>query len=244
MTPAVLGLDPAEQPAAPTDPPHSFEVVDEPGPVSVDLRLGRLGPALARFPLHAVHQLQVTDDPTVPTGLPAGIALVDRAVDGGAAAFTVEALLDDVPALAVLAVVLNLEPITALGTAPHPQWTERLVAVRSLLPALRPQVADPAALLVAAASDGLAQLVGVLAQAAVRRTPVLLAGSAPVVAAAVLANRLAPGAAAWWIAAETTATPASTAGLNLLALEPLLDLRVADRGVHLALAVLRAATKV
>lgn len=220
-----------------TESALSFAPVTAPEPGSVDPMLGRLGPALALLPLQAVHLVTVETG----GGLLEGIELVDRSVDGGAAAFAVESLLDDVPALAVLAALLNLEPIAALGTASQPRWAERLVALRALLPALRAHVQDPAGLLDAAGDGALAALTGVLAQAAVRRTPVLFGGSPSMVAAAVLADRLAPGAAAWWLAAEAPLFPAATMGLAHLGLEPLLDLRVARRGVPLALAVLRAA---
>lgn len=215
----------------------SFAPVTAPEPVTVDPMFGRLGPALALLPVQSVHLVTVETG----GGLLEGIELVDRSVDGGAAAFAVESVLDDIPALAVLAVLLNLEPIAALGTASQPRWAERLVALRALLPSLRAHVQDPAALLEAAGDSALTTLTGVLAQAAVRRTPVLFGGSPSVVAAAVLADRLAPGSAAWWLAAEAPIFPAATTGLAHLGLAPLLDLRVARRGVPLALAVIRAA---
>lgn len=215
----------------------TFDPVTAPSPVDADPALGRLGPPLARFPLHAVHLVHVDHG----SSLQDGIDLVDRSVDGGTAGFVVESALDDVPALAVLAVLLHLEPIAAVGTAAQPRWAERLVAVRDRLPALREHATDPGGLLAASGDAGLAELTGLLAQAAVRRTPVLLGGSVPVVAAALLADRLAPGAAGWWIAAETPTGPAATAGLARLGLDPLLDLQVTGRGAQLALAVLRAA---
>ena len=219
------------------NPVPAFDPVPACDPLPADPALGRLGPALARFPLHAVHLVHVEQAGS----LQDGIELVDRSVDGGTGAFVVESQIDDVPALAVLAVLLHLEPIAAVGTAAQPGWAERLVAVRDRLPALLPYAGDPVALLAASGDGGLARLTGLLAQAAVRRTPVLLGGSTPVVAAALLADRLAPGAAGWWIAAEAPSSPAATAGLDRLGLDPLLDLRVAGRGGELALALLRAA---
>ena len=216
---------------------HVFDPVPPPGPVQLDPLLGRLGEALARFPLHAVQVVLVVGDGS----LLEGVELVDRSVDGGTGAFVIESQGEDVAALAVLAALLNLEPIAAVGTAAQPRWAERLVAVRELLPLLRPHAVDPGGLLTATKDDGLAQLTGLLAQAAVRRTPVLLDGSTPVVAAALLADRLAPGAAGWWIAAEAPTSPAAALGLARLGLDPLLDLRVAERGAQLTLAVLRAA---
>ncbi len=224
---------------------RTFATVDLPERVSADPALGRLGPVLARFPLHAVHLVSAGTG----QGVEEGALLVDRSVDGGTAAFVAEvAVADgpgiaDGPAIAILAALLDLEPVAAVGTASRPGWADRVRSVRDLLRTVRPHVGDPEAMLGAAGDGAVAQLTGVLAQAAVRRTPVLLDASASVVAAALLAERLAPGAAAWWIAAAAPASPAARAGLTELGLEPLLDLGVERAGAQLALALLQAAAR-
>jgi nicotinate-nucleotide--dimethylbenzimidazole phosphoribosyltransferase len=84
---------------------------------------------------------------------------------------------------------------------------------------------------------------GLLAQAAVRRTPVLLDGTS-VAAAALAASRLAPGANGWWLAAGRLPEPAAAMVFVELGLEPLLDVgvRVGDgSGALLALPLLHAA---
>ena len=68
-------------------------------------------------------------------------------------------------------------------------------------------------------------MTGFLAQAAVRRTPVLLDGVV-VTAAALVADRLAPGARQWWQAGHLSTEPAHTLALQHLALEPIVDLRM------------------
>lgn len=213
-----------------------------------DPALGRLGPVLARFPLSAVRTLTVeSGSPTEPTGsacegaLERGAQRVDQMVDEGATSLVVEARSGHRRALAVLAALLDLEPIAAVGTAVDPHWAARMVAVRDLLPSLRPHARDPVLLLAAASDPALAELAGILAQAAVRRTPVLLDVTAPVAAAALLADLLAPSAAQWWLAATTPVAPAAVAALARLDLAPLLDLGVTRRGGALALALLRAA---
>ena len=89
----------------------------------------------------------------------------------------------------------------------------------------------------------LAAMAGFLAQAAVRRTPVLLDGVV-VTAAALVAERLAPGARAWWQAGHRSTEPAHTLALAQLELEPIVDLRMRlgeGTGAAVALPVVRAA---
>src|SRR5206468_10547801 len=82
-----------------------------------------------------------------------------------------------------------------------------------------------------------------VAQAAVRRTPVLLDGVV-VTAAALVADRLAPGAKRWWQAGHLSTEPAHALALQQLALEPIVDLgmRLGEgTGAAVALPILRAA---
>lgn len=84
---------------------------------------------------------------------------------------------------------------------------------------------------------------GFLAQAAVRRTPVLLDGVV-VTAAALVAERLAPGARAWWQAGHRSTEPAHTLALAQLELVPIIDLgmRLGEgTGAAMALPIVRAA---
>jgi hypothetical protein len=64
-----------------------------------------------------------------------------------------------------------------------------------------------------------------LAQAAVRRTPVVLDGVVSG-AAALLAEELAPGSRAWWVAGHRSTEPAHTLVLEQLDLTPLLELNM------------------
>jgi nicotinate-nucleotide--dimethylbenzimidazole phosphoribosyltransferase len=86
-------------------------------------------------------------------------------------------------------------------------------------------------------------MAGFCAQAAVRRTPLLLDGMA-VTAAALVAERMAPGARQWWQAGHRSTEPGHQLALTALELEPILDLRMRlgeGTGAALALPVLRAA---
>ena len=89
-------------------------------------------------------------------------------------------------------------------------------------------------------------MAGFLAQAAVRRTPVILDGVV-VTAAALVANDLAPGAVSWWVAGHKSPEPAHALALRRLDLEPLLDLglRLGEgSGATLALPLVRSAVAV
>jgi nicotinate-nucleotide--dimethylbenzimidazole phosphoribosyltransferase len=86
-------------------------------------------------------------------------------------------------------------------------------------------------------------MAGFCAQAAIRRTPLLLDGMA-VTAAALVAERLAPGARQWWQAGHRSTEPGHGLALAALELEPILDLRMRlgeGTGAAVALSVLRAA---
>jgi nicotinate-nucleotide--dimethylbenzimidazole phosphoribosyltransferase len=107
----------------------------------------------------------------------------------------------------------------------------------------RAATGDAVALVSSVGGADIAAMAGFLAQAAVRRTPVLLDGVVSG-AAALVAERLAPGAAAWWAAGHRSAEPAHTVALNELGLTPLLDLglRLGEgTGALLAVPLVRAA---
>ncbi|MET0757797.1 MAG: nicotinate-nucleotide--dimethylbenzimidazole phosphoribosyltransferase, partial [Mycobacterium sp.] len=81
---------------------------------------------------------------------------------------------------------------------------------------------------------------------AVRRTPVLLDGMV-VTAAALVAERLAPGARQWWQAGHRSTEPAHALALAALELEPIVELRMRlgeGTGAAVALPLVRAAVAV
>lgn len=171
-----------------------------------------------------------------------GAARADEAVDRGADLLVVSGSGDQAPGVLVAAVLLQLEPVRAVGTAATPDWSRLTVTVRDGLPSAKAHRADPAALLDVVGAGSVAVLAGLLAQAATRRTPALLDGSALVAAAALVAGRLVPGASAWWLAGQVPPNPAARAAQDELSLASLLDLRLGlPAGADLAADVLRAA---
>jgi nicotinate-nucleotide--dimethylbenzimidazole phosphoribosyltransferase len=225
--------------------------VPVPEPVRrADRSLGRLGPALdwlatvqgswpPRAPSAVVRG--VVDDGT--TGeLADGVRRADELADGGCDLLVAGADVDPIPGLVVLAALLRLEPVTAVGTAAGPDWAAQTTGVRDGLRSAGRRAGDPASLLEALGCAPLTVLTGVLAQSAVRRTPVLLDGSPVTVAAAVLAGRLAPGAGAWFLPGQVPPAPAAQQGLTELGRSGLLDLGLATPyGADLARAVLESA---
>jgi nicotinate-nucleotide--dimethylbenzimidazole phosphoribosyltransferase len=149
-------------------------------------------------------------------------------------------------ATVLIAVLTNTEPVVAVGRGTgidDAGWMRKTAAVRDALYRTHPARFDPVAVLRVGGGADLAAMAGFLAQAAVRRTPVLLDGVV-VTAAALVAERLAPGARAWWQAGHRSTEPAHALALDQLELTPILDLgmRLGEgTGAAVALTVVRAA---
>jgi nicotinate-nucleotide--dimethylbenzimidazole phosphoribosyltransferase len=220
-------------------PPDELEVVPP-------LELGALAAPLVRLA-----EAQGAWPPVVPSQVAhapetlswaAGAEAADRLVDGGADLVVVAGGGERGPALALLAVLLHLEPVAAVGTASTPGWGALVATVRDGLRVSRPYLGNPDALVESVDALRIAGLAGVMNQAAVRRTPTLLSGAADAVAAAVLAERVTPGTVRWLIAGCSSPAGAGRTGLTELGLEPLLDLRLpGPEGADLALDLLRSA---
>jgi nicotinate-nucleotide--dimethylbenzimidazole phosphoribosyltransferase len=163
-------------------------------------------------------------------GFEAGRALADEEIDSGAdllipASIGVGAT---TPASTIVAAFTGTEPVAVIGRGSgidDAGWMRKAAAVRDALRRAKPHAREPLALLRIAGGADLAVLTGLLLQAAVRRTPVLLDGLV-VGAAALLADDLAPGARQWWLAAQRSPEPAMAIVLDRLELTPLVDLGV------------------
>lgn len=142
------------------------------------------------------------------------------------------------PAIALL---LDLEPVAVVGTALSSGWAAEVVAVRSDLRRVRPHLSDLAALLDSLGDPALARATRLLTGLSARRTPVLLASTTTVLAAALLARWDDPDAPSRWLASATPDDAAGRAALPALGLRPLLDLGLGDDAARYALALLREA---
>lgn len=152
-------------------------------------------------------------------------------------------------AAALVAATLGLpaEEVTGRGTGIDDEgWARKRDVVATALARAEGRTSDPVELLAALGSADLAATVGLLAEASRRGVPVLLDGLMSV-ACAVVAQALAPGAAAWWLAGHRSTEPAQEHALKSLGLEPLLDLgmRLGEgSGAVAALPVLRSGVAV
>jgi len=178
----------------------------------------------------------------------AGRRIADDEVDAGADLLIAGDLGigNTTAATAVIAALIGTEPVLAVGRGTgidDAAWSRKTAAVRDALYRSRAFRSDPVALLAACGGADLAAMAGFCAQAAIRRTPVLLDGVV-VTAAALVAERMAPGARSWWQAGHRSPEPAHALALAELGLEPIVDLglRLGEgTGAAVALPILRAA---
>jgi nicotinate-nucleotide--dimethylbenzimidazole phosphoribosyltransferase len=160
----------------------------------------------------------------VRAAIAAGRVIADEEVDSGADLLIAGemGIGNTTPATVLIAALTDTEPVAAVGRGTgidDAAWCRKTAAVRDALRRARPVLADPVALLRVAGGADFAAMAAFLAQAAVRRTPVVIDGVV-VTAAALVAERLAPGAGDWWIASHRSPEPAHSLALKHLRLEP------------------------
>ncbi len=180
--------------------------------------------------------------------LEAGRRIADDEVDAGADLLIAGdmGIGNTTAATALIATLTDTEPVAVVGRGTgidDATWARKTAAVRDAMYRGRRLRSDPVGLLRTCGGADLAAMAGFCAQAAVRRTPLLLDGVV-VTAAALVADRLAPGARAWWQAGHRSTEPAHTLALAYLELEPIVDLglRLGEgTGAAVALPMLRAA---
>jgi nicotinate-nucleotide--dimethylbenzimidazole phosphoribosyltransferase len=177
----------------------------------------------------------------------AGRRIADEEVDAGADLLIAGdmGIGNTTAATTLIAAVTNSEPVAVVGRGTGVDdagWARKTAAIRDALFRARTLRLDPVGLLRVCGGADLAAMAGFVAQAAVRRTPVLLDGVV-VTAAALIADRLAPGARQWWQAGHLSTEPAHAIALQRLDLEPIVDLgmRLGEgTGAAIALPILRA----
>lgn len=190
------------------------------------------------------------------TALALGRRIADEEVDAGADLLVVGdmGIGNTTVAAALIAALSGTEPVVVVGRGTgidDARWMTKTAVIRDALRRLRRAIAaegggptSPLRALQIVGGPDVAAMAGFLAQAAVRRTPVLLDGLI-VCAAALTAERLAPGARRWWLPATRSPEPAQAIAIDSLDLgEPLLDLdlRLGEgTGALLAVPIVQAA---
>jgi nicotinate-nucleotide--dimethylbenzimidazole phosphoribosyltransferase len=157
----------------------------------------------------------------------AGKAIADEEIDAGADLLIPGdmGIGNTTPASVLIGVLTGhgADVVTGRGTGIDDDGLARKRAVVATGIERAGGVDDPVGLMAAVGGADIAAMAGFLAQAAVRRTPVLLDGLISG-AAALLAQRMAPGAAAWWAGGHRSVEPAHGFALEALGLSPLIDL--------------------
>jgi len=182
-----------------------------------------------------------SDPPDSERAVAGGRAVADAEVDTGADLLVpgVIGIGNGTGAAALVAGLTDSEPVAVVDRGPGDDagWARQVGFVRAALLRARGCRHDPVALLDCCGGPAIAALTGLLAQAAQRRTPVVLDGAVAAVAG-LLAERLMPGARAWWVAGTRSPEPAQKLALAQLGLIPLLDLSLrAEDGTGALLAV-------
>jgi nicotinate-nucleotide--dimethylbenzimidazole phosphoribosyltransferase len=178
----------------------------------------------------------------------AGRRIADEEVDAGADLLIAGdmGIGNTTPATTLIAALTGAEPVAVVGRGTgidDAGWSRKVAAIRDALYRASGLSNDPVGLLRVCGGADLAAMAGFCAQAAVRRTPVLLDGVV-VTAAAMVAELLAPGARQWWQAGHRSTEPSHTLSLEKLNLEPIVDLSMRlgeGTGAAVALPVVRAA---
>jgi nicotinate-nucleotide--dimethylbenzimidazole phosphoribosyltransferase len=199
----------------------------------------------------AIHLEDALTREEVERSLALGAAVAGELVDDGAQLLMTGDLGigNTTPAAALVAALLGLpaDEVTGRGTGIDDDgWTRKRDVVAAALTRTEGRAEDPVDLLAALGSADLAAAVGFLVESSRRGVPVLLDGLMSV-ACAVVAQAVAPGAAAWWVAGHRSTEPAQAHALKSLGLEPLLDvgMRLGEgSGAVAALPVLRSGVAV
>lgn len=180
-----------------------------------------------------------------------GISIADQEIDSGADLLLVgDVGVGNTTAAAVVAgMYTNSEPVVVVGRGSgidDEGWKHKVAAVRDAMFRVRGKHADIFTVARQATSPDMVAMAGFIAQAACRRTPVVIDGLTTT-AAAIMADRMAPGARKWMQAGQLSMEPAHSLALQYLNLEAINLLRIdtgAGVGALSAVPLLRIAADV
>ncbi|MBN9643059.1 nicotinate-nucleotide--dimethylbenzimidazole phosphoribosyltransferase [Corynebacterium mendelii] len=185
------------------------------------------GPYRIRRSCGSIDREDAMTDDEVARAIEIGQKLCDEEVDKGADLLIAGeiGIGNTTPSAALVGCLLNKEPVAVVGRGSginDEGWKTKTAAVRDAMFRSRNHRDNIVELLRMVTGPDITAMAAFLAQAAVRRTPVILDGVITA-AAALAANRLAPGARHWWIAGHRSAEPAQGFALKELDLVPLID---------------------
>lgn len=200
--------------------------------IAVDDDLDDLPAAVREFKVRrgsgAIHVTDALTAQEATVALAAGRAVAQQEVEAGADLLISGdmGIGNTTPAAALIAAVLGLpaDEVTGRGTGVDDgTLAHKIDVVERALARAAGRIDDPADLLAALGSADIAASAAFMARSAELGVPVLLDGVISV-AAALVADRLAPGAARWFAAGHRSTEPAQPLALDKLGLVPLLDL--------------------
>lgn len=177
-----------------------------------------------------IHLQDALTEAEVHAALAAGAAVARHEVDAGAQLLISGDLGigNTTTASALIAAALGLRGSDVVGRGSgidDAMLRHKTAVIDQALTRVRDRADDPIATLAALGSADLAASTGYLLTAARCGVPALLDGLMAV-ACALYAERIAPGAAAWYAAGHRSTEPAQTLALTELGLSPLLDLEL------------------
>ena len=196
--------------------------------VDADLGLPAVAAHKVRRSSGAIHREDALAAEEAERALAAGRAIADEEIHAGADLLVLGdmGIGNTTPAAALVAATFGVGAAEVTGRGTGIDDTRLATKTRLIQRALDragDRVQDPIDRLTALGSADLACGVGFLVTAARAGVPVLLDGIISVAEAAV-ADELAPGAAAWFLAGHRSTEPAQQLALDKLGLDPLLDL--------------------
>lgn len=199
--------------------------------LGVDDDLDGIDPAVQAYKVRrgsgAIHLEDALTRDEVEHALAAGVAIAKEEIAAGAQLLIAGdmGIGNTTPSAALIAASLGLPAAEVTGTGTGidaDALRHKIDVVQAALDRVGDRVDDPLDCLAALGGADLAASAGFMAEAARQGVPVLLDGLISV-ASALVADGLAPGAAAWFAAGHRSTEPAQAFALEKLGLEPLLD---------------------
>lgn len=151
-----------------------------------------------------------------------------------------------VPATALITLLTSTDLVDNVGrsdVADDVMWMRKTAMIRDATLRTRPHTHDPLGMLAVCGGADMAAITGILLQGAVRGLPILIDG-VTTAAAALIAERMLPGAHVWWAVADSGAEPAALRAYERTHLSPWLRLGIGNgdtTGALIAVSLLNSA---